>query len=66
VGEFGGVSLAAAVLLAGGAPCAASASYDPALLSTRALPPAGRARRTLVSSIASGGAAGWLCLEPVS
>jgi len=66
-GEYGGGNLAAALVLLGGASCAqvtAPDMLDPALgiaLHDGGLP--ARARRVLVSSLASGGAAAWVVLE---
>ena len=67
VGEYGGGILAGAVLAASGAPFGAVAAFetpDPELM---IVPHDGRPldlpRRTLVSSLAAGGAAAWVVLE---
>lgn len=68
-GEYGGGFLAAAVLATSGVACppAADAVPDAALtLSPPTHPLSGPASLTLVTSLASGGAASWLLLESVA
>jgi 3-oxoacyl-(acyl-carrier-protein) synthase len=68
VGEYGGGILAGGVLAVGGAlfgPVAAFETPDPEMMITpHDGTPLDPPRRVLISSLASGGAAAWLVLEP--